>query len=138
MVRLLSFLLLLLLPNLIRAQAAPSSPGSGPKNLQVLPANLTLPEVQRIMGQWSVALGMNCMSCHKSLAAPHLDETELKQKAREMVRLQEKVNQELVAMKLAPSMSCMTCHRGRPKVPGSPTETGGMLRVGGVQIAPAR
>ncbi|HEV2133749.1 MAG TPA: c-type cytochrome [Terracidiphilus sp.] len=130
-------------------QAEPSTPPAGgaagapmggprremhfppPKNLQVLPKNLTGEQVHKIMEGWAGALGTHCDNCHA--ASPNaakgpggrprldfaLDTKPEKGTARMMVKMVRDINGNYVS-KIKNSgvqVSCGTCHRGHLSPP---------------------
>jgi hypothetical protein len=96
-----------------------------PTNLQILPKNLTGPQVHEIMEKWEGELGTSCKTCHavdpKNLGPngkPRLnfadDSKEEKQTARKMYKMVEEINASYIA-KIDSSgdpVTCGTCHRG--------------------------
>src|SRR5262245_14375683 len=110
-----------------RPGGAPPPP---PKNLQVLPKDMTTPQVQALMRNIGAALGVQCGYCHvfegpgnpaNDFAA---DTKTPKLVARVMIQMTGEINQKLAANIKKPAdqltqVGCMTCHRGEaiPKVP---------------------
>jgi tetratricopeptide (TPR) repeat protein len=95
-----------------------------PKNLEVLPADLTRDSVVKIM-RFVVAsgLGVTCSFCHGAPNVPFdsidfaSDERQTKRTAREMMRMVARINHELlpaVPGRGTPpiEVQCITCHRG--------------------------
>ena len=95
-----------------------------PKNLKVLPADLSRDSVVKLM-RFDVAsgLGVSCNFCHGAPGVPFdsidyaSDERRTKRVAREMLRMVGRINGELLAgipERGAPAIqvSCITCHRG--------------------------
>lgn len=79
------------------------------KDLQVLPKNITKPELKAIMKAQSKALGVECEFCHRP---PNMaEDTKHKQVAREMMRMTDELNQKWPSAKK--KVTCMTCHRGK-------------------------
>lgn len=103
-----------------------------PKNLKVLPANLTGDQVRQIMRHWAGDLGVECDACHAPYAdhrmgrngRPQLDfasdEKPEKQMARIMYQMLETDKKDYVAKAAAldtmgspaAPLTCGTCHRG--------------------------
>lgn len=96
-----------------------------PTNLKVLPKSLTGKQVQDIMEQWKVSLGMGCNACHTedrenldSDGLPLLkyadDSKPEKATARLMYEMTEEINQKYVARidSSGVPVTCGTCHRG--------------------------
>lgn len=100
-----------------------------PKNVQALPKDMSLIQVKRLMGDWSRDLGMSCLDCHKSIRRPHLDDTEMKEVARKMVRVQQEANKLLQEKYPNMKVTCFTCHRGERKVPADPAAAEAMRRA---------
>jgi len=96
-----------------------------PKNLKVLPRNLTGEQVRDIMEQWTGELGAKCSTCHaadsknigsngKSRLNFADDSKEEKRTARKMFKMVEAINTNYIA-KIDSSgapVTCGTCHRG--------------------------
>ena len=109
-----------------RPQLAP--PDKHPKsNLKVLPKNISHEELDKVMHNWTAALGVKCNFCHapsKDSTSHHLDfasdDKPEKDIARHMFRMTGKINKKYFSMNkdengtMIPSISCMTCHRGNP------------------------
>src|SRR5690606_4891523 len=67
------------------------------KNLQVLPKNITVAELDKIMEGFNEALGVDCGYCHtkdlnKELVF-HLDDKSEKEVSRKMMRMTNEINQ---------------------------------------------
>ena len=95
-----------------------------PRNLKVLPADLSRDSVVKIM-RFEVAsgLGVTCSYCHGAPGVPFdsidyaSDERETKRTAREMMRMVSRINGELLPAITARGtppiqVQCITCHRG--------------------------
>lgn len=109
-----------------------------PKNLQVLPKDLTGERVHQIMEKWSKALGTHCDTCHSPdpnapLEAGHrprlnfaLDKKPEKNTARLMMKMVEDINGNYIGKidNAGIDVSCGTCHRGHlsPPIFVSPPE----------------
>jgi hypothetical protein len=117
-----------------QAPAVPQQPTGGPpppphfpppKNLQVLPKNLTTEQVHGIMETWAGALGTHCDHCH----APDPDHTgpngrprlnfaddskPEKSTARLMFKMVDEINTKYISMveNSGHPVTCGTCHRG--------------------------
>lgn len=121
-----------------------------PKNLKVLPKNLTGEQVHDIMEQWEGALGAKCGTCHTPdpnnigpNGRPRLnfadDTKQDKETARKMFQMVEEINQNYIS-KIDSSgapVTCGTCHRGhlgpQPFVP-PPDEHGPPPAPNGNQV----
>ncbi|HEX8711863.1 MAG TPA: c-type cytochrome [Terracidiphilus sp.] len=128
------------------AQTEPSGPPPGapagapmhremhfppPKNLQVLPKDLTGDQVHHIMEGWAAALGTHCDTCHapnpnapvQAGQRPRLDFAldikPEKKTARMMVTMVEQINSEYISKvkNSGVKVSCGTCHRGHLSPP---------------------
>jgi photosynthetic reaction center cytochrome c subunit len=117
-------------------------PGGGrgpqppPKNLQVLPKELTRQQVTNIMRGFTRALGVRCPYCHVGEEGADLstfdfasDEKPTKKSGRVMLQMLEDVNTKLAAVgdkpEGEPRVTCYTCHRGQPKPLTAPPPAGG-------------
>src|SRR5690348_10664513 len=100
------------------------SQGEKPKNLKVLPADLSRDSVVKIMRFYVASgLGVTCSYCHGAPNVPFdsidfaSDERPTKRTAREMMRMVARINGELlpaVPGRGTPpiEVQCITCHRG--------------------------
>lgn len=98
-----------------------------PKNLKVLPADITPQELRHTMRGFAFDLGMNCENCHVGEAGQPLesfdfaaDDKDMKATARLMLRMLAEINdRQLAALNRAPderiTVRCATCHRGQSK-----------------------
>lgn len=107
------------------AQAQEKTEFSTPTNLRVLPKNLTGKQVNDVMEQWGIDLGVRCSACHgegldnvvpavlqRSRFAE--DSQPMKEIARLMYTMTEEINSTFIA-KVGGSglpVTCGTCHRG--------------------------
>jgi len=111
----------------IYGRGALSQAAERPKNLKVLPADLTRDSVVKIM-RFVVAggLGVSCAYCHGAPNVPFdsidyaSDERQTKRTAREMMRMVARINGELlpnIPGRGAPpiEVQCVTCHRRAPR-----------------------
>lgn len=112
-----------------QAPGGPGGPGGmnqPPKNLKVLPKDLTRDQVTTIMRGFANALGVRCTHCHvgedgnpQSMDYAS-DEKHEKDAAREMLRMVERINVDFVR-KVSDDehadVRCVTCHRGRSHPP---------------------
>lgn len=109
------------------ARAHAQWPPESFKNLEVLPKDITFQEIFRTMSGFTRALGVRCSYCHvgdpnASLAEYDFvsDEKATKQKARQMLRMVDQINNVNLAglpARSTPALSvqCATCHRGVPE-----------------------
>jgi photosynthetic reaction center cytochrome c subunit len=111
----------------ISGRDALSQSAEHPKNLKVLPADLTRDSVVKIM-RFVVAggLGVTCAYCHGAPNVPFdsidfaSDERQTKRTAREMMRMVARINGELLPSipgRGTPpiEVQCVTCHRRAPR-----------------------
>lgn len=112
---------------LLAAAAPVGAQVQKPKNLKVLPADLSRDSVVTIM-RFEVAsgLGVTCSFCHGAPNVPFdsidfaSDERQTKRTAREMLRMVARINGELlpnIPGRGTPpiQVQCITCHRGSPR-----------------------
>lgn len=122
------------------AQTAPSAPAaqssaghhwepSRPKNLQVLPKDISNKDLIATMRGFTAALGVECSFCHAENPQTHRpdfasDANPHKDMARTMLRMVNEINSKYLATIRDPdasqedkSVSCGTCHRGFPMPP---------------------
>lgn len=120
---------LLLLSMLLAGWNQPlSSQDRTPKNLQYYPKDISRQELVQKMRQFSFALGVACTHCHGTQEQTgfnlrgvdfSLDIKPAKSKAREMLRMVDEINNNLLAAiakrsELKLGVSCFTCHSGIP------------------------
>lgn len=89
----------------------PAADAAPPKNLKVLPKNMTKKQVKKVMKAWSKALGVDCDFCHDDDKGFDFD-TKHKNVARKMVRMTTLINTKYLK-KMKKKVSCYTCHRGK-------------------------
>jgi tetratricopeptide (TPR) repeat protein len=117
-----------------------------PKNLQVLPKDTTGAQLRPMMIGFTRALGVRCSYCHKGEEGKPLstydfasDDNANKTRARVMLKMVSDVNSDL--QQLQPSgderikVSCVTCHRGRPRPLTLDQELSEQYRSKGLQAA---
>jgi hypothetical protein len=90
-------------------------------NLQLLPKDISRPELIAVMRDFATALGVRCNHCHVGDDPDTLrgfdfasDSKRTKNLAREMMRMTREINDQLLPKANppgAPRVSCMTCHR---------------------------
>jgi hypothetical protein len=98
-----------------------------PKNLKVLPKDISDQRLDSIMHTYNKALGVNCAFCHtpynKSFPDSlnyELDENPMKEEARKMIKLTIQLNKDyfyfdtLQRPEYLKVVTCFTCHRGDP------------------------
>ncbi len=109
------------------AQAQQRWPPDSTENLQVLPRDISIRDLVQTMRGFAGALGVRCTHCHVgddpndlgSVDFPS-DEKIQKRKAREMIRIRDRINEQLLATLPERSdppvvVQCWTCHRGSSK-----------------------
>lgn len=107
--------------------AATRLPVGKPKNLKVLPKDISDEKLDSIMHTYNKALGVTCSFCHtpynKSLPDSlnyASDENPMKKDARKMMRLTIQINRDyfyydtLQRPEYLKVVTCYTCHRGDP------------------------
>jgi len=112
---------------LVSSSALPArqeEPAFKPKNLKVLPKNISHEELEAIMDGFKDALGVKCGHCHASQEAdPHKldfasDAKPEKATARKMIKMTEQINKKYFRHSDGEAMiqvQCKTCHRGNTK-----------------------
>jgi hypothetical protein len=98
------------------------------KNLKVLPKNTTKEQLDKVMDNFKVSLGVKCNFCHapsKDTAVHHpdfaSDEKPEKNIAREMMKMTAKINKKFFADnkneqgERVAAVECMTCHHGKER-----------------------
>jgi tetratricopeptide (TPR) repeat protein len=120
------FLMMTLIPTLAFSQQQ-KDVFADPKNLQVLPQDISSADLASQMRQFKLALGVECSHCHQGtdnrsysdfdFAA---DVKETKRIAREMLRMVSAINGMVTGLNRgvdhkAVEVSCVTCHRGNSR-----------------------
>lgn len=100
-----------------RAQGNPDD--EKPKNLKVLPKDMSHRQVVGVMREFSMALGVRCDACHAQKEgsdelAYDSDKKPEKETARKMMRMVDAINDQIGKMNLKdpPKVGCVTCHHG--------------------------
>jgi hypothetical protein len=96
------------------------------KNLKILPKNISMQDLDKVMDGFKEALGVKCNFCHapsKDSSNHHpdfaSDEKPEKNIARKMMKMTAKINKKYFNYnkneegEAIPTVECMTCHRGR-------------------------
>ncbi len=151
---LLAALLAIAIPALLQAQGRGG--GQPPKNLQVLPKEMSRQEVTAIMRTFALGLGVRCEYCHVPAAdatagggggfggAPPLDYAldtkETKKVAREMLKMVTDINGKYLAalgrtIADRDRVSCETCHHGLTKPRTLRSALTGAIEASGVDSA---
>ncbi len=107
--------------------AATAISGEKPKNLKVLPKDISEQKLDSIMHSYNKALGVNCAFCHSPYDKKFpdslnyvSDENNMKEEARKMMRLTIQLNKDyfyfdtLQRPEYLRVVTCYTCHRGDP------------------------
>ena len=106
--------------------AAMRMPGNNPRNLKVLPQDISDKALDSFMHSYNKALGVSCDFCHVKLnfipdSMNYVsDVNPMKEEARKMMRLTIQLNKDYFyfdTTKLPEYLNvvvCMTCHRGDP------------------------
>lgn len=98
-----------------------------PRNLKVLPQNISHDSLEHVMDGFKAALGVKCSFCHAPSKTqpgrmdPASDENPKKDIARDMMRMTMEINSKYISQiptgdtaKLQ-MVTCATCHRGKSK-----------------------
>jgi len=98
-----------------------------PKNLKILPKNISHEDLEKVMDGFKAALGVRCDFCHAAVKDSSVhrldfasDEKPEKNIAREMMKMTTKINKKFFSYnkneqgERADIIECMTCHRGNP------------------------
>ncbi len=108
-------------------EAPPAKPEKGPKNLKILPKDITHDELMAVMHEFEYALNFDCGDCHaRSTTDPEKldfasDAKPEKEVARDMMRMVKKLNKKYFEIKgnfvdnfiyAKYEVSCYTCHQG--------------------------
>jgi hypothetical protein len=96
-----------------------------PQNLQVLPKDWTLQQVQQQMRGFTAALGVECSHCHVGgMQERAKDDNPKKAIARKMLLMQAAINKDLLKdvgeASASNKVTCFTCHRGAIKPLNAP------------------
>ncbi len=94
-----------------------------PINLQVLPLDIDHEDLMTVMDDFTLALGVGCDYCHVHTDNAEgkfdyvADQKEPKLVAREMMRMTQVINEELLPLagREDSQVECVTCHHGQPK-----------------------
>lgn len=94
-----------------------------PKNLKILPMDISEDELHHIMRDYSRALGVKCNYCHeRKKSEPNADfASEIKKEkqiAREMMLMVKDINEKYLAqsgLNKFEKITCVTCHMGHVK-----------------------
>ena len=113
-----------------KGQQTPPPGGRGPqappKNLQVLPKDMTSQQLTGLMRRVAGALGVDCTHCHVSLSDRASDDKAPKLVARKMFKMTMAINDEFLKDVGTPApageqkVTCYTCHRGKEKPESAP------------------
>ena len=150
----------LVVPALLLAQGGAGG-GQPPKNLQVLPKDMTRQQVTAVMTSFTSALGVRCEHCHiedknapPPAAAPAggrgggpaldfaSDDKETKKIAREMLKMVNDINTKYLPLtgRTTPErdkVNCETCHHGLSKPQSLRSALAGAVEVKGADSATA-
>lgn len=101
--------------------ATPPAPPPNFKNLQVLPKDISRPDLMNVMKLFAQSLGVRCTHCHVGEEGQPLstfdfasDAKEKKLVARKMLAMVHRINAQDfgVADRSQAKVTCFTCHRG--------------------------
>lgn len=94
-----------------------------PKNLKVLPKNISHEELEKVMKSFNMALGVKCNHCHAPKANGEKgldfasDSNPKKDVARYMIKMTNQINKKHFKHEhegVVKNISCNTCHNGKP------------------------
>ena len=120
------------------------------RNLEVLPEDIARDSLIQLMRSFSFATGLRCEGCHVmgengsfEGARFHLDDKLPKRRARYMLRMVNRLNDEILPglperEEPALQVECKTCHRGQRKPHLLRTELRAVIDSAGVEAAVAR
>jgi hypothetical protein len=106
--------------------AATHLPKGAPRNLKVLPKDISDEKLDSIMNSYNRALGVKCDFCHtpaKNIPGSldyAADENPMKEEGRKMITLNIQINKDyfyfdsLQRPEYLKVVTCITCHRGDP------------------------
>ncbi len=112
---------------LIAAGAASGGIFDDPKNLEVLPEDISAEELRQTMRGIAQGTGSRCSACHVGKIEADLntydfslDDKEKKHKARKMLKLVQEINENIANLfpdspEPLVTVTCATCHRGQEK-----------------------
>lgn len=98
------------------------------KNLKVLPKDISMDDLDKVMDNFKESLGVKCGFCHapskdSTVHRPDFasDDKPEKNIARQMMKMSGKINKKYFSYnkndqsQLLPTVECMTCHHGKPR-----------------------
>jgi Photosynthetic reaction centre cytochrome C subunit/Tetratricopeptide repeat len=103
-----------------RAQGPGGQDGERFTNLQVLPKDITRPQLNEVMLGFGRSLGVGCDHCHMGESMDTMDwandDKDEKKSARDMMRMVRSINEAVAALpkteRQRTPVTCETCHRG--------------------------
>jgi hypothetical protein len=119
-------IILVFLSSVAQQQGNPDAEFEHPKNLKVLPKNISAHDLHETMRTWARSLGVRCGFCHeikppakegeKPEANYASDKKEEKRNARKMYTMMHDINTKYLGkMDKSFEVACVSCHRGSPK-----------------------
>jgi len=105
--------------------AASRPPEEKFKNLKVLPKDISEQTIDKVMDEFSKALGVECNFCHLQIDSTNWDmasdQKPEKSVARKMIKMSNKINKDFFKAKTkygeenaVLEIHCVTCHHGQP------------------------
>ena len=95
------------------------------KNLKILPKNITKPQLDSVMDNFTASLGVKCNFCHVRTADKKewnypADDNKHKLIARKMLTMTAKINKKYFdvtgkGLGASQMVTCYTCHNGKPE-----------------------
>lgn len=100
-------------------------PAFKPKNLKVLPKDITKEQLDEVMKGFNQALGVKCIHCHVKNESGWdfaSDDKPEKNISRKMFTMTRAINKKYFGVdhKLFGTVTCMTCHQGGTEPKGKP------------------
>jgi hypothetical protein len=120
---------IVMLSFVVAGVAAINSPRFNPRNLKVLPKDISNEKLDSIMKTYTVALGVECKFCHRPYSNSHdsldfaSDLEPMKENARDMMRMVIDINSKYFYFDSTKRpeylnvITCKNCHRGQPLPP---------------------
>ena len=93
------------------------------KNVQAL-KGISVDDFMGTMGVMCASLAFDCSDCHEAAGTDHVDwaaDNPIKVRARNMVFMMQKINQDFFPGRRSPVVTCWTCHRNRDRPLVTPT-----------------
>lgn len=108
------------------AEADAADTDSAPRNLKVLPQDISRQDLKKMMNQFADGLGVPCSYCHARNSQSNKldfasDENPIKQTARFMITMTADINTKYLGQlgdrRFSPPITCGNCHQGQVEPP---------------------